>query len=40
MLLYIDESYILYISYNNNVKELFILIYNNKGLLSSIDVSN
>ena len=38
MLLYINESYILFISYNYNVKELFILIHNNKGSLSSNDV--
>ena len=32
MLLYMNESYILFILYNNNVKELLILLHNNKGL--------
>ena len=31
MLLYMNESYIMFNLYNNNVKELLILIHNNKG---------
>ena len=33
ILLYMNESYILFILYQFNVKELFILIHNNKGSL-------
>ena len=40
MLLYMNKSYIMFILYQYNVKELFILIHNNKSSLLSVASCN